>query len=266
MRELLLHILDSNPLLKCEKLLLVANISRQLIEELRADDRLAGLPVLVGEYFQQATLERAAPHRAQKILILADKTPGPSGKMPNPMEADAQTIMAAITLSAIARGTMVAAEIIDSKLDSYLKMAGVSEIIYSRAYSRLLLGNASSGTGIVNVVHGLLDPKHPEHIFIPPVPDEFLLKTFREFKEHYEIIHPRAMVLGILENSGNPHRLKELALREAQKTPNMARLVENLTSVKKIRWNKPVFNPDDGYLIPRGASAIVIRSSVEEAA
>lgn len=266
MHELLLHILDSNPLLKSEQLLLVANISRSMIEALRGDERLAGLRVLVGDYFQQSTLERAAPDRAQKVLILADKTPGPGGQKPNPMEADAQTIMAAITLSSIARGTMVAAEIIDSKLDSYLKMAGVSEIIYSRAYSRLMLGNASSGTGIVNVIHGLLDPNHPEHIFIPPVPEDYLMKPFREFKVYYESSHPSAMVLGILENSGNPHRLKELALREAQKTPNMARLVENLTSVKNMRWNKPVFNPGQDYLIPKGASAIVIRSSPEAAA
>ncbi len=40
-------------------------------------------------------------------------------------------------------------------------------------------------------------------------------------------------VIGILENSGNSHSIKELALRRAQQTPDMAQLVSNLRSVKE---------------------------------
>ena len=50
---------------------------------------------------------------------------------------DARTIMTAMSLSTLARGTMVAAEILDAKMDQYLKIAHVTEIIYSREYSRL---------------------------------------------------------------------------------------------------------------------------------
>ena len=90
---------------------------------------------------------RAAPESARKILILADTSLGPDGKKANAMETDARTIMTAIALSNIAKETVVAAEIIDPSLDHYLKIAGVGEIIYSREFSRLMLGSASGGTG-----------------------------------------------------------------------------------------------------------------------
>jgi len=82
-----------------------------------------------------------------KVLILADRTPNQSGVVVTMTEVDARTIMTAMTLSSMARGTLVAAEILDAKMDQYLKIAQVSEVIYSREYSRLLLGNAAGGTG-----------------------------------------------------------------------------------------------------------------------
>lgn len=266
MRDLLLHILDFNKDLTSDKIVIVANIRHAVIDDLKADPRLRDMHVVYGDYFQQSTLERAAPERAQKVIILADRTPGPGGQVPNAMEADARTIMTAITLSNIARGTLVTAEIIDPKLDHYLKLAGVSEIIYSREYSRLLLGRASGGTGIVNVVHALIDPTHSEHISTPMIDEAFIHKSYSEFKVHYEKQHGHAMVIGILENAGNPHRMKELALREAQKTADVTKLIQNLGTVKNLKWNSPVFNPKADYVIGKGAAAIVITGTAKEAA
>lgn len=266
MRDLLLHMLDFNKELTSDKLVLVANVRHSVIDDLRAEPRLKSMHVIFGDYFQQSTLERAAPDKAIKVIILADRTPGPNGQVPNAMEADARTIMTAITLSNVARGTLVTAEIIDPKLDHYLKLAGVSEIIYSREYSRLLLGRASGGTGIVNVVHALLDPKHSEHISTPMIDEAHVHKTYLEFKTSYESQHPHAMVIGILENAGNPHRMKELALREAQKTADVSKLIQNLGVVKNLKWNSPVFNPRGEYVIGKGAAAIVITGTALEAA
>jgi len=73
--------------------------------------------------------------------------------------------MTAMTLSTIARGTPVAAEVLDVKMDQYLKIASVSEIIYSREYSRLLLGNAAGRHRRFNIIFDLWTPK-------PPTPDQ----------------------------------------------------------------------------------------------
>jgi hypothetical protein len=168
--------------------------------------------------------------------------------------------MTAMTLSNIARGTLVTAEVLDPKMDQYLKLASVSEIIYSREYSRLLLGNASGGTGISNIIFDLLDPRTSTLIATHPLEDQWIGKSYRDFKIAHENSLSQAVVIGILENTGNSQRIKENALRKAQKTPDVHKLVENLKSVKQLRCNRPIFNPQDSYLIPEGAMAIVIET------
>ena len=161
MHELLTHILDFNPDLSCDQLVMIANVGQNMIDSLREQPRLKKLQVISGDFSHETTLQRAAPDRARKILILADRTPDASGHVPSMTEIDAKTIMTAMTLANIARGTLVAAEILDPKMDQYLKLASVSEVLYTRQYSRLLLGNASGGTGITNIIFDLLNPQTP---------------------------------------------------------------------------------------------------------
>jgi voltage-gated potassium channel len=258
--ELLTHILDFNPGLTSSGIVLVANVTTAMIENLHESPRLEKVHVVVGDYFQGATLQRAAPERARKVLILADKTPQAGGGVASATEVDARTIMTAMTLSSIARGTLVAAEILDSKMDQYLKIANVNEIIYSREYNRLLLGNASGGTGISNILFDLLDPKTPTLITTRAVEDRQVGLGYAEFKAEFERENPKSVVIGLLENTGNSHRIKELALRQAQKTPDMGKLVENLRAVKALRCNHPVFTPDSAYVLREGSMVIVIET------
>ena len=263
MHELLTHILDFNAGLTSADLVLIANLNQTVIDAIREHPRLKGLQVIIGNPYEAVILGRAAPERARKVLILADRTPNPNGMIPTMTEVDARTIMIAMTLANIARGTLVAAEILDPKMDQYLKLASVGEIIYSREYSRLLLGNASGGTGIANIIFDLLDPKTPTLISTKPVPEHFTGMSYPEFKAAFERNQPQCAVIGVLENTGNLHRIKELALRQAQRTPDMDRLLQNLRSVKELRCNHPVFNPGAEYIIPEGAMAIAIETRAE---
>jgi voltage-gated potassium channel len=258
MQELLHHILDFNPNLSPKSLVLIANLNPVTLDALKSDDRLKGLQVVVGNYYEAVNLERAAPQRAKKILILADRTPNAAGAIPSMIEVDSRTIMTAMALSHIARGTFVAAEILDQKMDQYLKLASVTEVIYSREYSRLLLGNASGGTGITNIIFDLLDPKTPTTISTKNIPEEWVGQEYSKFKEFFEKKFQNINIIGILENTGNHHSIKEMALKEAQKEPNVARLVENLKSIKNIKCNHPIFNPLSTYIIHAGSMAITI--------
>ena len=258
MFELLTHILDFNPKLTSKDIVIVANVPQPKIDSLRADARLEDVGFIIGDHFSEVNLRRAAPERARKILILADRTLGAGGQPPTPTEIDARTIMTAMTLSNIARGTLVAAEILDPKMDHYLKLASVSEIIYSSEYSRLLLGNASSGTGIANIIFDLLDNKAGAHITSVPIPENLGVTNYIEMKQALEKLHPSWLVIGVLENSGNNHTIRELALRRAQQTPDMAQLVANLKSVKEIRCNSPVFHPANDHTVYEGTMAIII--------
>ena len=169
-----------------------------------------------------------------------------------------------MTLSHIARGTQITAEILDPKMDQYLRLAQVSEIIYPRECSRLLIANASGGTGVSNIIFDLLDPRTSTLLTARPIPEGFVHSRYAAFKADHERQNPGTVVIGILESTGNPHRLKEMAVRQAQKTSDTEKLVQNLRSVKGMRCNHPLFNPDGDYRIPEGAMAIVIESHAEQ--
>jgi len=228
MAELLNHILDFDSELRPKDLVLIANITDITANTLLTNEKFKGIHLIQGNYFEAANLVRAAPDKARKILILADRAPDLAGVIPGQIEVDSRTIMTAMTLANIARGTLVAAEILDPKMDQYLKMASVSEVIYSREYSRLLIGNAAGGTGVANIIFDLLDPKTPTYITTIRISEGQHGLPYPVFKKNLEEQNPSYVVIGVLENTGNSQTIKEQALREAQKTPDVAKLVKKL--------------------------------------
>ena len=76
----------------------------------------------------------------------------------------------------------------------------------------------------------------------------------------FESQFSKAIMIGILENTGNAFRIKDTALRQAQKTPDVKKLVQNLKDVKQIKCNHPVFNPGQDYQVLDGSLAIVIET------
>ena len=265
MEDLLSHILICNPDMEARDLVIVAALSEMHVNALKQHPVLNGVQMVVADYIHESNLRRAAPERARRILILADQTPAPDGKLPSESEVDARTIMAAMTLSQIARGTLVAAEIYDAKMDHYLKIANVSEVIYTREYSRLILGNATSGTGIANVLYEILSPQTAVRINTIAIPDVLIGKTYGDIKRGWtEHFGPTSLVLGILENTGNSDSVRQRALRNAQRTPNMRQLVDNLKSVKSLRFNHPVFAPANDYVVTEGSLAITLDNQLME--
>ncbi len=260
MGNFLLHILDSNSEIKDSDIVLLNSAADSDIETLLALPRLKNVKVIRGDFYIEVNLKRAAPEKAAKVLILADATPNSAGQIPTLTEADARTIMTAMTLNNIARGTPVVAEILDSAMDQYLKLAHVNEIIYSRDYSRLLLAMASTGTGVTNIFHELLNPHSPFFLTTRPVPAEAVEQTYEKLQEIFHQKRPQDRVIGILENSGNSHVAKENAIRKAQQTPNIMQLVTNLQDVKALKFNQPNFNPTAGFIVQEGSMAIVIEN------
>ena len=260
MANFLMQMLDSNAQIKSSDIVLLNNAPDQEIESLLAFPRLKQVKVIRGDFYLEANLLRTAPERAAKILILSDATPSSAGVVPTPVEADARTVMTAMTLNSIARGVPVVAEIQDASMDQYLKLAQVNEIIYSRDYARLLLATASTGVGVTNIFHDLLNPRSPFFLTTRAIPSEASILTYGEVRSLCQKAYPDDTVIGILENSGNSHVAKELAIRKAQQTPDIGQLVANLQSVKSLRFNQPQFGLRDDYVIREGAMVIVIEN------
>ena len=68
-------------------------------------------------------------------------------------------------------------------------------------------------------------------------------------------------MIGVLENTGNFYNRRQEALAEAQKNPNMEKIVANLKKVKTLKSNIPVFNPPSDYIIPESSKAIFIHGN-----
>ena len=258
MADFLIHFLDTNPELKSEDIVLVTHAPDSELDHLHEIDRLKKIKVIHGEHFLEMNLLRAAPDLAAKILILADATPGIDGSIPTITEADARTIMTAMALNNIARGVPVVAELLDASMDRYLRMAHVNEIIHSRDQSRLLLAQASGGVGLINVFQNLLSSKSSSFMATRRLPAGFEGRSYRDLQQEFVVAGRRETLVGVLENSGNAFAAKEAALKRAQQTPNIAELVENLKTVKALRFNNPILNPSPDYVLSESTMMIVI--------
>ena len=125
MQDLLKHILLLNKQLRPHEIVIVANRSHEDISALKTDPKLTDVTVIIGDYFQQSTLQRAAPEAARKVLIPPptprvrpgrQKAERDGGRRPDHHDGDR-------ALEHRQAETVVAAEIIDPSLDHYLKMA-----------------------------------------------------------------------------------------------------------------------------------------------
>ncbi len=257
--SIILDILKVNPGLKMDHIVLISAIDPQRIQDLKADRKFAKLHFIYGDYTDESVLMRANIKKAKTIILIADHTsPGATAH-----EIDSKTVMAVMTIDNITKEIYTCAEIYDSKFEKYLKLSYCDEIILSRDYSRIMLANASSTTGISHVINELIDVNSPTPVKVIDFPEEFIGSTYEElfnyYKEKYQFL-----LIGLLENTGNIYQRKKEALKEAQKTPDISKLVDNLQNVKRIKPNEPVINPDSDYVIKRHSKAIIIPKKKEK--
>ncbi|MHB2021708.1 MAG: TrkA-related ion transporter, partial [Candidatus Xenobia bacterium] len=251
MALILEDILVVNEGLQAGQIVIVNNVDEAVVHALRSDPAFHELHWVKGDFVDPNVLRKAGISHAAKVMLLAD-----SGSSQSEREVDARTVMAMMTIRSMARTIYSCAEIMDRKFEEHLKLAGCDEIILSREYSRFMLVNASSSAGIANVVHELLDVRANFQLRTTPIPPDYVGRTFGELTRYFR--QEKTVLIGLLENTGNPLLLKREALREAQKTPDISTLIDNLKRVKQISPNRPTINPPVTYVLPAHALAIVV--------
>ena len=252
MSRILKDILTVNPDFSDEDIVLVSLVEPAKVENLRGDPELQNVRFVRGDYVDETVLHRANIKQAARVLILADTSTQASAQ-----EIDARAVMAVLTIKSLSKYIYTCVELIDSKFKRYLENVHCDEILLSREHNRILLANAASASGISHVVHELIDVEKGS-LVTRRVPGRFVGDTFDNLSTYFREVD-KSILIGILENTGNIFRRKREALREAQKTPDVARLVANLQAVKELRGNQPVFNPGPDYVIKLNSRAILIR-------
>lgn len=248
-------VLSTNPEIDISDIVLINNAPSENIELIMTNPKYKLINYIHGDFIDESVLNRANIKQAAKVLILAD-TSGPY----SPLEIDSRTVMAVLTIESINRKVYTAAELLDEKFEKYLDLAHCDEIILTKEYVRVLLVNASSGSGISHVVRNLLTPDTDTgKIKIDRIPPAFVGQNFSALSAYFKSNH-NAILIGVLENTGNFYSRKKEALSEAQKTPDISTIVMNLKKVKDLKANNPILNPGDDYIVKNNTSAILIDS------
>ena len=245
-------IIESNPEFDESEIVLINNASTEYMEIFMSNPKYKLINYIHGDFIDESVLNRANVKMAKRVLILADNSANFS-----PMEIDSRTIMSVMTISKLNRKVYTVAELLDETFEKYLDMSHCDEIILSKQYERILLVNASSGSGISHVIRDLLSIKNTNRITIVDLPKSFIGISFKKAFDFY-VQEKDSILIGLLENTGNFYARKKEALNEAQKTADISRLVGNLQTVKELKANNPVLNPGFDYVIKKNSLGIIV--------
>ncbi len=252
MHLVLYDVLKSNPDFSPLDVVLINKAPVDELNMLRSDPLLEGLKYVYGDFVEEIDIVRAGVKGASRILVMADYLT--AGDL---QQIDSKTVMAVMNIKNLNKRAYVCAELLDTKFEKYLKLSHCDEILLSRSFSRSMLSSASSGSGLAHVVHSLLSGDSGTAISTVAIPHTFVGRTFQEFKSHM-YTRQNALLIGLLENTGNILKRKRQALRTAQKNPDISKLIPELQSVKNIRSNDPVLNPQRDYVIKKSSRGIIL--------
>lgn len=254
MADFLRNIMEKNKSFLPSEIVMINKADQEMIENIWSDAALKHINFIHGDYIDERVLQRANIKGAKRVLVLADRLVEGSTQ-----EVDARTVMTVITVKSISKSAYVAAELMDPKYVRYLRFSNCDEIILSSEYNKSLIANASAGSGIAHVVSELLNVNADVSITTVEIPRKLIGKTFSELSIYFTE-KDRSILIGLLENTGNFYMRKKEALTEAQKTPDISKLVDSLKMVKTLIPNLPVINPEPAYEVKKYTMAIIIES------
>jgi voltage-gated potassium channel len=246
---LLTQILNMNKELEPSNIVLVNNETEQTMQLVLSEPKFNGINYLHGEYFDENVLKKASCITAKELIVLADDT----GRI-SQSEIDSKTVITVLTAKSLNKSIYTCAELYDEKFSSYLKKSYCDEIILLKNTTHLLISQASMRKGFSQIFEELINPKKGNQLVSELIPEKFHGKPYRELFN--ELSLKELLPLGIIENAGNVFLRKKNALKEAQKTPDIGKLVNNLKSIKELKANDPIFNPPLSYII-KPESAVI---------
>ncbi len=252
MADVLNSIMEKNKEFLPSEYVLISTADPEELENLKSDSRFAHINFIRGDYIDERVLSRANLKQAARVIVFADRLVQGSVQ-----EVDSRTVMTIITIKSISKTVYTCAEILDEKFERYLRFSNCDEIILSSEFNRSIIANASAGSGISQVISELLNVNADVSIETQDIPGKFIGRTYGELFDYY-MGRNRTILIGILENTGNFYTRKNEAIRDAQKTPDISKLVDNLKVVKQLMANLPVINPSTDYQIGRYSRAIII--------
>lgn len=190
--KILEAIIQANPDIAPDQIVLVNEAPSEQIESLRQDIRFTETGYISGDFADADTLERAFLSTAKRVLVISDHS-----KERSDIEVDSQTVLAVLTMKNIRPDIYIAAEIMDKKFEEHLKLAKCDEILMTQEYEHNLLATASSGMGYSNVIKSLISDDIGTGVMIGEIPASYQKKPYKNFSALFENKSNRVLV-GVL--------------------------------------------------------------------
>jgi voltage-gated potassium channel len=228
---------------------LVSTRDADRLATLRTRPELQDLHIISGDSTRAADLERAGAARAAKALVLAEEgDPAP----------DSRTLLTVMAFRQLNKEAHLCAEVREQRFVRYVRDAGADELIDPGAFRRALAAQILVSPGMGNVFYHLLRLDKGASFGLEDVPADLEGRTFADLERRY-LEREGVMLVGLVENVGNPLQVKRDALREAQRTPDVDQLVDRLREAKQVEPHHPVLCPAPGHVLRPRTQAVVVR-------
>jgi voltage-gated potassium channel len=242
-------LLDMHSGITPDRLLLLNNEPSEKINALQNRKDMTGLGFVAGDITDIADLNRAGVADARFVMILASR--GDSAP-------DSKTLLCVMGIRQISKTLHICAEVSEDRFVNHLISAGCNELIHLSSLRRSLVALSMVKPGMGNILHSLITPDQDARVEIRPIELEHEGQAFGILQQKYAE-QDNEILIGLLENVGNPYELKQEALRNAQKTPDISTLVHQLKDVKQLSPNKPLLCPANDYIIRPRTQAVILR-------
>ena len=255
MEKIIEAVLNANTDLPPDQIVLINEAPPEQIAQIRSQPAYKELNYVAGDFSNEEVLKKALVKTAERVLVISDTSKGSTQ-----LEIDSRTVLAVLAIKNLNPSVYVAAELYDEKFENHLNLAHCDEIILTTEYEHSLLATASSGKGFSNVIRCMLGEDTHAGVFIENIPYKFHGKTYGEFAAAQNGEGgKKALLIGLLLNTGNFQRRRRDAIREAHKNPNVEKVIDDLMKIKTLKSNDPILLPDDDLVLKTGMKAIFIR-------
>ncbi len=228
--KILEAVLNSNPDISSEQIVLVNEAPSESIEQLKTNLLFKDVSYISGDPADASVLKKAFVDSADRALIISDKS-----KKRTDIETDSETVLTVLAIKNANPQIYTAAEIINKKFEEHLRLAHCNEILLTQEYEHSLLANASSGQGYSNVIKTFIANDADSGIIIEPIPMAFIEKPYSKLLEHVSSEKGEVLV-GLLLNTKLPQKGQE----------------------EEFSYNEPLLTPPDDFIIPKYSKSILI--------
>lgn len=148
------------------------------------------------DFTRVSALSRAGVERAKTCIVLSDTSGSRSEQ-----DADARTILAALTVEKINPDVYTCAELLNSSYATHLELGQVNDFVVSEEYGAYMLAQSGMNRGLAGVMGELLTYQHGNEFYRVAIPQSWVGSSFEE--QLVELKSSKnAILVGVLPHDG----------------------------------------------------------------